>query len=212
MDTAQIALIVGIISLIATIVFAFLNYRTARAASDRAATAEARSVERSNVVWEANLTNSGYVVLRNAGSDPARGVRVRFWIMTPRHPDDPGILPLGLRSDNAWDMRKFEGIYSHKKSKALMAPGQAAGLPVPPNMLQSPYGGAGTGQRFGLRLHIEWFTERGTHKTEEMIGEEVGVVFSGYVFPDIEKLSPEHFSDIEDAIDPELTPEDLPRT
>lgn len=211
MDTAQIALIVGIVSLIATVTFAILNYRTAKRTSDRAANTEARSVERSDVVWEANLTNAGYVVLRNAGSDSAHKVRVTFWVMTHREPDDPGLIPLGLRSDNAWDLQKFAGIYSHKKSKALMAPGQAVGLPIPPTVLQSPRGCGATGERFGLRLQLEWFTDHGNHKTEQMLGEDIGVVFSGYVFPDIEKLSVEHYSTIEEAVDPELTPEDLPR-
>ena len=205
MDTAQIALVVGIVSLIATIVFAVLNHRNT-------ASTAARSVERSDVVWEANLTNAGYLVLRNAGSDSAHKVRVRFWVMTHRQPDDPGPMPLGLRSDDAWDMQKFSGIYSHKKTKALMTPKQTVGLPIPPTMLQSPRGCGATGERFGLRLQLEWFTDHGNHKTETLLGEDIGVVFSGYVFPDIETLPVEHYSTVEEAIDPDLTPEDLPRT
>lgn len=211
MDTAQIALIVGIVSLIATIVFAILNYRTAKRTGDRATSAEARSVERSDVVWEASLTNAGYLVLRNAGSDSAHKVRVKFWIMTHREPDHPGPMPFLLRSDNAWDLQKYAGIYSHNKVKALMAPGQAVGLPIPPSILQSPFGCAATGESFGLRLQLEWFTVHGNHKTENMVGEDIGVVFSGYVFPDINTLPAEYYSTVDEAVDPELTPEELPR-
>lgn len=210
MDTAQIALTVGIVSLITTIFFAILNYRTAKRTSDLAASTHARSIERSDVVWDAHLSDAGYLVLQNAGSDPAHDVRIKYWVMTPREPDDLGLRPYGIRSDNAIDMETFAGTYGHKKSKKFLAAGQAVGLPIPPVMLQSPYGHGNTGQRFGLRLQLEWFTEHGNHKKENLFAEDLGVVYSGFVFREIKTLPVEHYSTVEEALDPVLTPSDIP--
>ncbi|MBT2549795.1 hypothetical protein [Arthrobacter sp. ISL-65] len=89
-----------------------------------------------------------------------------------------------------------------------IGPDGAVGLPVMPNLPISINGGARRGWRFGLSLYIEWFTQNGSPKSEHLFAEDLGVVFSGFTFPDLDAVVWGSDQTIMKAVTPIRTPQD----
>jgi hypothetical protein len=218
MDTPTTALLVAGLSLVSTITFAILNYRYTKrtneraiAAETRAAATEARSTERSRIAWQATLSDAGYVILDNQSKDPAMNVRVEYSIMLPADPNQDPFPTSYVRSHDPRGTGKYSAVFTQVAVKDAIYPHKVVGLPIPPNMPFSLAGGAKNGRRFGLNLHLEWFTAKGTPKDEHLFVEDIGVVFSMYDWPPVESLPWGESPDME-AVTPLKTPEDYQRS
>jgi hypothetical protein len=215
MDTPSLALGIAILGLISTCTFAILNFRYTKRTNDRAvqaenrsASSEARASERSRVVWQAMLSDSGYIVLVNDSPDFANNVRIEYSILLPANPDSEPVPPSFLRSHDPQGAGKFTGSFRNAATKDSIGPDEAVGLPVVPNCPFSLNGGARRGWRFGLSLYIEWFTQNGSPKSEHLYAEDLGVVYSAFKFPDLDAVTWGSDKTTMEAVTPIRTPED----
>lgn len=218
MDVPVIALLVAIVSLLSTLTFSLLNWRYAKRANARAAAAESRSaetegrsLERSRVSWFASLCTDNYIVLSNDSTDTPVNVRVKYSIMIPASPGGEDYPALYIRSQDPRGSGKFVGVFTQIANKESIGPFTVVGLPIPADLPFSLSGAADdSARRFGLNLHIEWFTEKGTPQHEMLFEENMIVGYSGYEWPDVRTLSFGESLDME-AVTPIKTPDDLRR-
>jgi hypothetical protein len=229
MEIPIFALIISLTSLVATVAFATLNFRFARrsnaradaaetradANEERAKLAEERSLERSRVVWRAALSDSGYVVLSNTGSDSALDVRITYTVMNPPYPK-PGYEAPGsifLSSSTTVDHAKWGSTFELSGQKGQIAPGQAVGLPIMPGTPFDFTNEFNTGRAFGLALDLEWRTQHGSPRSEALLANSLPVILSGYEFPDLLTLPISTYQGEEpiEAIEPTMTPEEQHR-
>lgn len=235
MTTSIWAICIAALSLLTTASFAFVNFRLARQASDRADAAEkrasasderaikseersiasekravisdARSTERSRVRWHARLASSGYIIVSNESIDTAHRIRIEYSIGFPPNKTEE-VLPAELRSPDAYGLETGTNWYAHVAEKDRADPGEVFGLPVPPSLPFSPLDGVEKKSRLGLRLFIEWHTELGSYKSQDLASPEMSVVHSGYEFIPIEDLPLDTYHGVVTPLSPTMTPQD----
>lgn len=215
MDTPTVALLVACLSLVSTLTFALLNYRYTKRTNTRAAAAElraaatdARSTERSRVAWMATLSDDQYVMLENESGDTAKDVRVEYSLMIPSDPSEPATPAFYARSQDPRNAGEYSVVLKQSAVKDSIGPHKVVGLPIPESFrLGSAFTG---GRRFGLNLHIEWFTDKGTPKAETLFVADLGVMSSGYLMPLVSSLPSGVLSDWE-AVTPLKEPKDFER-
>ena len=136
----------------------------------------------------------------------AKDVRVEYTLMVPFNSSDPATPSFYARSQDPRNEEEYAVVFTQAAIKDFIGPHEVVGLPIPRG-----FGSEITFRsRFGMNLHIEWFTEKGSPQKENIFVADIGVMMSGYDMPEVTSLRQRSSGEWE-AVTPVKTPEDYER-
>lgn len=193
-----IALFVSVIGFVLTLVMSIVSNKKskesiaiAKAADDRAKQTDARSTERSQVLWNARLTVNNIVELQNGGSDAACDVRVTYKIMNIASAESVGWDHHRLVSERAHERPTDPTTFSLtlQAVKKNIGSGETVGLPVP-SLPGLDFKQAEENEHaFRLLLEIEWRTAAGSTDSETLYSPYLGIIWSHLEFAPFEEYA-----------------------